>query len=144
MIWQTPAVFLAIIGVLLAGLTSIGFPRVQGDGVKLGFYLIVLAFAFAVSWVGTVQLRKHKLFSDARVHDLRWLTSLLQAMGDVYTPQFITWVAIRDVQRYPEISRKWIDRQSAYRWLFGLSSTVTVLLGLSLIILPILAYLNWV
>jgi hypothetical protein len=148
MIWQTPAVFLAIDGVVLAGLMSQGFPFVGATGsvrlVRLATYSVTLLFAAALSAVGTVQLRKHRLFCKARVDDLRWIELNLQRMADYYLVQFKTSAAIQDIARYPDIDRNWIDRQSAYNWLFALSSSVTVLLIVSIVTLLLLALANWI
>jgi len=144
MIWQTPAVFLAIVAVLLAGLVSRGFPGVAGYGsarlTTVVTYSAVLFLAFAVSIVGTVQMRKHRLFCFARVHDLRLIESTLCSMADVHKVQFTTKATIQD-KRYSDISRSWIDRRSAYNWLFALSLTVTVLLLVVSLSWPVLTLL---
>ena len=145
MIWQTPAVFLAIVAVLLAGLISRGFPSVDGYGsarlVTVVTYSAALLFAFAVSSVGTVQMRKHRLFCFARVDDLRFIESNLRSLADVHLVQFTTKAITRD-KRYPDIKGKWLDRRSAYNWLFALSLTVTVLLLVVSLAWPLLAYLD--
>lgn len=69
-------------------------------------------FAFAVLMVGAVHLRKHRLFSDARVDDMRRLEIELRKMGNVWPIGFTTPEAIQHVELYPDISRGWMDRGS--------------------------------
>lgn len=146
MIWQTPAVFLAIVGVLLAGLISRGFPSVDGSGIArlttVVTYSLTLFVALAVSSVGTVQLSKHRLWAVVRVDDLRSIEYELSKMADVYKAEFITKNLVQDKNRYPDVKRNWINEQSAYDWLFALSCIVTILLAILLVAFPILACLN--
>jgi len=138
MIWQTPTVFLAVVGVLLAGLISVGFPTVPSNAstgvtvLRYALYSVVLFFAFAISMVGTVQVRKHRMFCIARVDDMRHLETEFRRMSNSVWPiGFITREVIQRTDLYPDVDRRWIDRQSAYVGLFGLISIVTILLLVS-------------
>ena len=151
MIWQTPAVFLAIVAVLLAGLISQGFPTLGGCGsarlAKLIVYSGALLLAFVASLVGTIQLSKHRMFCKARVDDLRMIESSLRTMARVHLVQFRTDQIMED-KRYPDIKgnriENWINRRRAYNWLFALSIGVELPLLVGFVAWAIAAYLNWV
>jgi hypothetical protein len=154
MIWQTPAVFLAIVAVLLAGVITRGFPVADGYGtarlVTLVTFWLVLFLAFVVSGVGTVQLRKHRLWCMTRVDDLRFIEGNLRKMADVYHVQFITSDLIKNIANYPDIESnrtcidKQIDDESAYKWLFRLGIAITVVLLVACLAWPFLVYLSWI
>jgi hypothetical protein len=148
MIWQTPAVFLAIDAVLLAGLISQGFPSVGGSGsahtAKLVAYCVALLLAFFVSLVGTVQISKHRLFAIARVDDLRSIEYNFRTVAgvDAHLVQFIT----REIKQDPRYEKmiNLINNQSAYDWLFALCCGVTILLYLGTVLWLIALWLGWV
>jgi hypothetical protein len=146
MIWQTPTISLAIIAVILAALVSQKLTIVTSTTGNAIALLIIFGFAFAVSLVGTIQLRKHRLFSNERVEDLYAIAGYLYGMSpQVYPVRYTTtqikadWIRGPPARSPPVRSYRRLDRLSAYDWLFGLMTLLTISLGVGAILLPILA-----
>jgi hypothetical protein len=128
MIWQTPAVSLAIISILIGSLIS----NSTNDIVFfLGLPIILLAFLVAL--VGVVQLRKHRFSQIAACDHFDYVQNLLlHEAKDVLPILFKTSDILRYAEkndvRYPSIApdhrpsyRTWLDRRKAYEGLFFLN-----------------------
>lgn len=124
MIWQTPTISIAIVAVVIAGVSA-----TLTASPHLMLIDCAFVFAFAVTVVGTVQLRKQRFYAIARTRDIYWLeASIRQHAPEIQSIPFKTDTIIASVERYPDLPRGWIDKQKAYDWLFGLM--VLVMMGL--------------
>ncbi len=137
MFWQTPAISIGIIAVLLAGVLSLHFD----SSCKFSTLVMLLAtlFAFGIGLVGFVQMRKHWFFSVARTRDIDAIAGNLTRFGQVYPVRFRTKEVQNDLIYYPKIPHGWAYGEEAHSWLDGLMLSVLVALGATLILL--VAYL---
>ncbi|HMK83155.1 MAG TPA: hypothetical protein VK503_05525, partial [Candidatus Bathyarchaeia archaeon] len=125
MIWHTPTISLTIIAVLLASVISQKFTIVPSRVANAFLVLIVFSFAFAVSFVGTIQLKKQRFFADIRTAELRcieyfWLRHYVpQYAGIVFRTSDVIGNKIHDVKVGS------LDRFRAFNWFYGLMVVVS-------------------
>ena len=134
MIWQTPAISLAIVAVIVAGLAGVRFAKSPIE------ILIALAFGLSITFVGTIQLAKHRFFSIAAT---RYMQGIQDSIRDVSNGILVN----QDREIVPNIAFRtedlrtsgfdlptgwWYDR-IAYNWLMWLMWAVMIGLSFSIV-----------
>jgi hypothetical protein len=127
MIWQTPAISLAIVAVIAAGLAG---TRITKAPVEV---LVALVFGLSVTVVGIVQLKKHRFFSIAATGYLQRIQDSIRDMKNGILSERERNIVPNIVFRTQELSESgidvpkgWLAERIAYNWLFGLMYAVMI------------------
>lgn len=131
LIWQTPTISLALVGIAMSALINVsGFSR------SFLITFVIMFFALSVSVVGTIQLRKHKFAQIAIMDDLDHIEEqIIHIVPQTNRIGRRTPEIMANTARYPRVPRAWLDSLSAYSSLFWLMSGVSIGLAIAFVLL---------